>query len=50
MARLLAGIPTAMIFIRSLGGLSHTAEENSKEEDVWLGVEVLAETVAGAMS
>jgi hypothetical protein len=50
MARSLAGIPAAVIFIRSLGGLSRTADENSKEEDVRLCVEVLAETVAGALS
>jgi N-carbamoyl-L-amino-acid hydrolase len=37
-----AGIPSAMLFVRSLnGGISHSPEELSADEDVTLGVEVL---------
>jgi acetylornithine deacetylase/succinyl-diaminopimelate desuccinylase-like protein len=42
-----AGIPSAMLFVRSLaGGISHAPEEESSEEDVGLAVEVLAATLA----
>jgi acetylornithine deacetylase/succinyl-diaminopimelate desuccinylase-like protein len=38
-----AGIPTAMLFVRSLnGGISHSPDEHSPPEDVELAVEVLA--------
>ena len=37
-----AGIPTAMLFVRSLnGGVSHSPEEESSAEDVLLAVDVL---------
>jgi acetylornithine deacetylase/succinyl-diaminopimelate desuccinylase-like protein len=37
-----AGIPTAMLFVRSLnGGVSHSPDEESSAEDVLLAVEVL---------
>jgi len=37
-----AGVPTAMLFVRSLnGGVSHCPEELSSEEDVELAVDVL---------
>jgi acetylornithine deacetylase/succinyl-diaminopimelate desuccinylase-like protein len=37
-----AGIPSAMLFVRSLnGGISHSPEELTADEDVTLGVEVL---------
>ena len=37
-----AGVPAAMLFVRSLaGGISHSPEEQSSPEDVELGVEVL---------
>lgn len=42
-----AGVETAMLFVRSLaGGVSHSPEEESSEEDVALAVRVLA----GALS
>jgi acetylornithine deacetylase/succinyl-diaminopimelate desuccinylase-like protein len=42
-----AGVPAAMLFVRSLaGGASHCPEEASSEEDVELGTEVLARTLA----
>ena len=38
-----AGVPTAMLFVRSLnGGISHSPQEHSAPEDVELAVEVLA--------
>jgi acetylornithine deacetylase/succinyl-diaminopimelate desuccinylase-like protein len=37
-----AGVPTAMLFVRSLnGGVSHSPEEESSSEDVALAVDVL---------
>jgi acetylornithine deacetylase/succinyl-diaminopimelate desuccinylase-like protein len=37
-----AGVPTAMLFVRSLnGGVSHSPQEESSPEDVELAVEVL---------
>src|ERR671924_329393 len=42
-----AGIPTAMLFVRSLnGGVSHSPEEESSPEDVLLAVDVLAGALA----
>jgi acetylornithine deacetylase/succinyl-diaminopimelate desuccinylase-like protein len=38
-----AGVPTAMLFVRSLnGGVSHSPDESTSPEDVELAVEVLA--------
>jgi acetylornithine deacetylase/succinyl-diaminopimelate desuccinylase-like protein len=37
-----AGVPTAMLFVRSLnGGVSHSPEEESSEKDVQLAVDIL---------
>ena len=33
-----AGVPTAMIFVRSIGGISHNAAEDSTEADIRLSV------------
>ena len=42
-----AGVPTAMLFVRSLnGGISHSPQEESSSEDVQLAVEVLAGALA----
>jgi acetylornithine deacetylase/succinyl-diaminopimelate desuccinylase-like protein len=42
-----AGVPTAMLFVRSLnGGISHSPDEHSADEDVELAVDVLS----GALS
>jgi hydantoinase/carbamoylase family amidase len=39
-----AGVPTGMLFVRSLnGGVSHTPEEESSAEDVTLALDVLAD-------
>jgi N-carbamoyl-L-amino-acid hydrolase len=41
-----AGVPTAMLFVRSLnGGVSHSPEELSSAEDVELAVDALTETL-----
>jgi N-carbamoyl-L-amino-acid hydrolase len=38
-----AGVPTAMLFVRSLnGGVSHSPDEESSAEDVQLAVDTLA--------
>ncbi len=42
-----AGVPTAMLFVRSLnGGASHSPDELSSAEDIALAVEALTETLA----
>jgi len=40
-----AGVPTVMLFAQSLGGLSHTREEDTRPEHLELSVEALARTV-----
>jgi len=41
-----AGVPSAMLFVRSLnGGISHNPEELSSEEDIALAVEVLGAAI-----
>jgi hydantoinase/carbamoylase family amidase len=37
-----AGVPSGMLFVRSLGGVSHSPDESSSEDDVALALEVLA--------
>ena len=42
-----AGVPTAMLFVRSLnGGASHSPDELSSGEDIALAVDALTETLA----
>ena len=37
-----AGVPSAMLFVRSLnGGVSHSPDEHSSDEDVLLAVDAL---------
>jgi N-carbamoyl-L-amino-acid hydrolase len=38
-------VPTAMLFIPSIGGRSHDITEDTNEADICLGIEVLANTV-----
>lgn len=38
-------MPVAMLFVPSIGGLSHTFEEDTAEDDLVAGVKVLAEAV-----
>jgi N-carbamoyl-L-amino-acid hydrolase len=44
-----AGIPTVMLFVQSLRGLSHTKLEDTKEEHLQLSVQVLDRLTAKAM-
>ncbi|WCE28894.1 M20 family metallo-hydrolase [Vibrio sp. SCSIO 43137] len=45
-AAIFAGqIPTAMIFVPSIGGRSHVPEEETKREDIEKGVNILLDTV-----
>ena len=41
-----ACLPAAMLFIPSIGGISHDFAEDSREEDIVLGCQVLADAVA----
>jgi N-carbamoyl-L-amino-acid hydrolase len=43
------GVPTAMLFVRSLGGISHSALEDSSAEDLREGVDALAALLAGLL-
>ena len=38
-------LPVAMLFVPSIGGISHHWAEDTKREDLVLGMEVLAEGV-----
>ncbi|MFN2364162.1 MAG: hydantoinase/carbamoylase family amidase, partial [Halarsenatibacteraceae bacterium] len=38
-------VPTGMIFVPSIAGKSHCPEENTNWEDIYLGTEVLLETI-----
>jgi N-carbamoyl-L-amino-acid hydrolase len=41
-----AGVPAGMLFVRSLnGGVSHSPDELSSEEDISLAVDALTETL-----
>ena len=39
-------LPSAMLFIPSIGGISHDFAENSRDDDIVLGCQVLADAVA----
>ena len=43
-----AKLPAAMLFIPSIGGISHDFAEDSRDDDIVLGCQVLADAVAGA--
>jgi N-carbamoyl-L-amino-acid hydrolase len=45
-----AGVPTVMLFVKSLGGISHAKVENSTDDDLALSVRALAELVGRAMT
>ncbi len=45
-----AALPAAMLFIPSIGGVSHDFSEDSREEDIVLGCQVLADAVASAVA
>jgi hydantoinase/carbamoylase family amidase len=44
-----AGVPTAMVFVRSRGGVSHSAEEDSDADDLRLAVRALGELARAAL-
>jgi hydantoinase/carbamoylase family amidase len=43
-----AGVPTVMLFVRSLGGISHTKVEDSSDADLELGIRALGTLVERA--
>ena len=45
-----ASIPSAMLFIPSIGGISHDFAENSRDEDIVLGCQVLADAAASSLA
>jgi hydantoinase/carbamoylase family amidase len=45
-----AGVPTGMIFVQSLRGLSHTKDEASLDEHIKLGVHALAKATSLALT
>ena len=45
-----ASIPSAMLFIPSIGGISHDFAEDSRDEDIVLGCQVLADAVASSLA
>ena len=45
-----AGTPTVMLFVQSLGGLSHAKAEDTREEDLILAVGALAEMVERSLA
>ncbi|MGY6569663.1 MAG: M20/M25/M40 family metallo-hydrolase, partial [Salinarimonas sp.] len=42
-------MPAAMLFVPSIGGISHHWTEDTAEEDIILGARVYAEAVAKAL-
>ena len=44
-----AVLPSAMLFIPSIGGISHDFAEDSRDDDIALGCQVLADAVASAL-
>jgi N-carbamoyl-L-amino-acid hydrolase len=44
-----AGVPTAMIFVQSLNGLSHTKEEDTRPEHLELAVQALDRSTTAAL-
>ena len=50
-AQILAGhLPSAMLFVPSINGVSHAFEENTSEEDIVLGCQVLATATASVLA
>jgi N-carbamoyl-L-amino-acid hydrolase len=45
-----ASLPSAMLFIPSIGGISHDFAEDSRDEDIVLGCQVLADAAASILS
>jgi N-carbamoyl-L-amino-acid hydrolase len=45
-----ASLPSAMLFIPSIGGVSHDFAEDSRDDDIVLGCQVLADAAASILS
>jgi N-carbamoyl-L-amino-acid hydrolase len=45
-----ACLPSAMLFIPSIGGISHDFAEDSREEDIVRGCEVAADAAASILA
>ena len=45
-----ASLPSAMLFIPSIGGISHDFAEDSRDEDIVLGCQVLADAAASILA
>jgi N-carbamoyl-L-amino-acid hydrolase len=45
-----AQLPSAMLFIPSIGGISHDFAEDSRDEDIVLGCQVLADAAASILA
>lgn len=45
-----AALPSAMLFIPSIGGISHDFAEDSRDEDIVLGCQVLADAAAAILA
>jgi N-carbamoyl-L-amino-acid hydrolase len=45
-----AVLPSAMLFIPSIGGISHDFAEDSRDEDIVLGCQVLADAAAAILA
>ena len=43
-------LPSAMLFVPSIGGVSHAFEEDTSEEDIVLGCQVLATATASVLA
>ena len=42
-------IPAAMLFVPSIGGISHHWTENTSDEDIVLGARVFADAIADVL-
>ena len=45
-----ARLPSAMLFIPSIGGISHDFAEDSREEDIVLGCQVMVDAAASILA
>ena len=45
-----AGVPTAMLFVQSIGGVSHAPDEDSRSEHLHAGIEALGRLVAQTLA
>ena len=43
-------LPSAMLFVPSIGGISHHYAENTRDEDIVLGCQVFADAAASILA